>query len=73
MTSEIIVAIIAFLGTLLGTFSGILTSSKLTNFRITALEQKVEKHNNLIERTYQLEGKVEELEHRVKALEDFDK
>ncbi len=34
MSSEIIVAIIAFLGTLAGTFGGILASSKLTNFRL---------------------------------------
>jgi len=48
MSSEIIVAIIAFLGTLAGTFGGILASSKLTNFRLQKLEEKVDKHNSVI-------------------------
>lgn len=40
MSSEIIVAIIAFLGTTIGTFGGIIASSKLTNYRLQELEKK---------------------------------
>lgn len=40
MTSEIWVAAIAFLGTLVGTFGGIVTSSKLTSYRIEQLEKE---------------------------------
>ena len=40
MSSEIIVAIIAFLGTMFGTAGGIVASSKLTNFRLQKLEEK---------------------------------
>lgn len=69
MSSEIIVAIIAFLGTLAGTFGGILASSKLTNFRLQKLEEKVDKHNSVIERTYRLEEQMKVVNHRIKDLE----
>ncbi len=49
-TSEVIVGILALLGTMFGSVSGILAANKLTGFRISQLEKKVEKHNNLIER-----------------------
>ena len=38
------------LGTVIGTFGGILTSSKLTSFRLEQLERKVDKHNNFASR-----------------------
>lgn len=55
MDETVIVALVSLLGTLAGTFGGILTGSKLTNYRIEQLEKKVEKHNSVIERTYELE------------------
>lgn len=55
MSETIIVALLSLLGTILGTFGGILTASKLTNYRIEQLEKKVEKHNHVIERVYELE------------------
>lgn len=67
MSEAVIVAILALIGTLGGTFGGILTSNKLTNYRIAQLEAKVEKHNKVIERVFNLEKKVavdeEEIEH----------
>lgn len=69
MSSEIIVAIIAFLGTTLGTFGGIIASSKLTNFRLQKLEEKVDKHNSVIERTYRLEEQMKVANHRIDDLE----
>lgn len=54
-----------FFGTLIGTFGGILVSNKLTNYRLAQLEKKVDKHNNVIERTYRLEEKVSNLEKRI--------
>ena len=56
--NEIIVAIIAFAGTAVGTLGGIMASSRLTNHRLQQLEKKVDKHNTVIERTYILEEKV---------------
>lgn len=55
MTEGIIIAIIGFLGTIVGSAIGVITSSKLINYRLGQLEQKVNKHNNLIERTYAIE------------------
>ena len=57
MSNEIIVALIAMAGTALGSFGGIITANKLTNYRIEQLEKKVDKHNNVIERVYKLEEK----------------
>ena len=43
--ATIIVAGLSLLGTFIGTLGGILTSTKLTSYRIEQLEKKVEKHN----------------------------
>ena len=74
--SETIVALISLAGTLVGTFGGILVSNRLTNYRIEQLEKRVEKHNNLIERTYELEKafdvheeKLKVVNHRIEDLE----
>lgn len=47
---EIVCALLSLIGTLAGTFGGIMISNRLTNYRIEQLEKKMEKHNNLIER-----------------------
>lgn len=71
MTSEIIVALLGLLGTLSGSFLGILTASKLTQYRLAQLEEKVNRHNHLIERTYVLEGQMQEVQHDVKELKQY--
>lgn len=73
MDPTIIVALISFVGTLLGTFAGVITGSKLTEYRIKQLETKVEKHNQIVERTYKLEGQVLELQHDVRDLKGVKK
>lgn len=67
MTDVIIVALLSLLGTLIGSFSGILTANKLINYRIEQLEKKVEKHNKVIERTYKLEEEEALLEEKIKV------
>lgn len=69
MDNEIIVAILALLGTVLGTGGGILASSKLTNFRLKKLGDKFDKHDSIIERTYILEEKMKVANHRTEDLE----
>ena len=59
MDTTIVVAILSFVGTALGTFGGIITSTKLTNYRLEQLEEKVDKHNSLVERMYKVEGQLE--------------
>ena len=67
MDSTIISAILALIGSLVGTFAGIITSSKLTHYRIKELEKKQDKHNATIERTYKLEERMELVEERQKV------
>lgn len=55
MSEVVIVALISLIGTLAGTFGGIVVSGKLTTYRIEQLEKKVEKHNSVIDRVYKLE------------------
>lgn len=62
------VAGMSLIGTLAGTFGGILVSSKLTNFRIEQLEKKQDQVNNVIERTYKLEGQMVEVQHDIRDL-----
>ena len=62
MSSEIIIALISFLGTFVGTIGGIIASSKLMTYRIGQLEEKVSKHNGLIDRMYKIETRVTVLE-----------
>lgn len=76
MTTEVIVAMIASGGGLLGSAIGVIASARLTNYRIEQLEEKVNKHNNLIDRVYRLEeaAKLEEekikvANHRIEDLE----
>ena len=45
MNSEVLIALLSLAGTLIGSFGGIITSSKLTNYRLEQLERKVDKHN----------------------------
>ena len=55
MTETVVVGMLSLCGTLGGSLFGILAANKLTNFRISELEKKVEKHNNVIERVTILE------------------
>ena len=71
MGEEIIVAILGFAGTMMGSLFGVLAAQKLTQYRLSQLEEKVNKHNNLIERTYKLEGRMDEAEHDIKDLKKF--
>lgn len=70
MNHEISVALLALVGTLSGTFGGILTSSKLTAYRIQQLEEKVDAHNQFAQRIPILEEKLKSLHHRLKRLEE---
>lgn len=64
MSDTIIVAIISFLGTCLGSLGGI----SLIKYRIEQLEKKVEKHNSVMERTYRIEEDIEYLKEDIKEL-----
>lgn len=67
MNPEIIVGILSLIGTFIGTMGGIMTSNKLTSYRLNLLEQKVDKHNNLIDRMYKVENRVSIIEDELKG------
>ena len=62
MTETIIVALIGFVGSALASFSGF----RLAVYRIDQLEKKVNTHNELIERTYNLEKEVALIEQEIR-------
>ena len=68
MSNELLITLIGMGGSAIGTFAGILTASKLTNYRIEQLEKKVDKHNGVIERTFDLEGRMREAEHDIRDM-----
>ena len=76
MSEAVAIALISLLGTVGGSFAGVMATSKLSNYRIEQLEKKVDKHNNLIERVYNIEQseavmneKIEVANHRISDLE----
>ena len=64
----IVVALIGLVGSAVGSLVGILTSSKLTNYRLEQLEKRVQAHNNLVERMYQVEERTELQEEKLKVV-----
>ena len=70
MSETIVVALITGGLSLLGSIIAQRRQTSLTIYRIDELEGKVSKHNNLIERTYKLEGRVLEAEHDIRDLKN---
>ena len=91
MADEIIIALITGFLSLLGTAMTVRSGNKknaeiakeqaqVTIYRIDQLEKKVEKHNNVIERVYNLEKneavmeeEIKVVNHRIGDLEEFHK
>ena len=67
------ISLVSMLGTVIGTFGGILTSSKLTSFRIEQLEKKVDKHNNFAEKIPLIQNDIKVANHRIDDLEELCK
>lgn len=65
---EIMLALIGLAGSAVGSMCGIAINSKLTQYRLKELEKRVDKHNNLIERTYRLEEQAVLQEEKLKAV-----
>jgi len=77
VTTEIIIALITLAGSAVGTLGGIVINSRMSNYRIEQLEKKVDKHNNLIERTYAIEQHNAVVDEEIKVanhrIEDLEK
>lgn len=59
--TDIVVALLAMIGTLIGSVYGIRKSNSLVEYRLQELEKKVDKHNNIVER-------LTVAEHTIKAI-----
>ena len=68
MNDSILVAIISGAYTLIGSCGGVIASSRLTQYRLAQLEKQVNRHNQVIERTFRLEGRMDEAEHDIRDL-----
>lgn len=55
MSDSVIVAILAFAGTTIGSVISVFAANKLSNYKIDELKNQVEKHNSVIERVFHLE------------------
>ena len=69
MNDSIIVALLSLLGTAAGSFGGVVTTQKLVKYRLSLLEKKVDRYNDLSERIAELEIKNKVNEHRIEKLE----
>ena len=69
MSEAIILALIALVGSLGGSFCGVLASNNKTLYRIEQLEKKVDKHNNFAERIPVMEQSIKVANHRIEDLE----
>lgn len=67
MSTEVLVAIITSVCALVGTIITVAWGNKLTLYRIDQLEKKVSAHNNLIERTYSIEKRLDVDEEKIKV------
>lgn len=65
--STIIVGVLALVGTLTGTMVGNSKTTALVTYRLKQLEEKVNKHNSVIERTYKLEERAEVQDEKLKV------
>lgn len=72
MDSTIWVAIISFIGTLLGTAGGIVASSKLVNYRLEQLERKVESLGTTTAKIPVMEEKIKNINRRIAKVEHIE-
>ena len=68
MDNTIIVALIGLAGSGLGAFGGVMASARLTQYRLKKLEEKVDKHNSVVERMFRLEETVKNLQDELKEI-----
>lgn len=61
-------SLITALAALAGTYMSNRKQAALMEYRLKQLETKVDKHNNVIERTFVLEGQMNEVQHEIADL-----
>lgn len=58
MEATIVVAVLSLIGTLGGAYLAGRKTTALVVYRLSELEKKVDKHNNVVERMYEVEKKL---------------
>lgn len=66
MDSNVIVAILALVGTIFGSLIGTISASKMLSYRIGILEGKVDKLNGMFERMTVAEMKIKDIDDYVR-------
>lgn len=66
--SSFLPAFLTAVASLIGVYLANRKSAALLEYRMKQLEDKVNKHNQLVERTYKLEGRMDEAEHDISYL-----
>lgn len=67
MSETIVVALLSFVGTAIGSIVSVLTANRLTNYKIESLQKQVEKHNQVVERTFRLEEHAAVVDEQIKV------
>ncbi len=70
MNPEILVSILSLAGTLCGSIIGCMAANRLSNYRIGQLEEKVDKHNHLVERMVIVEQSTKSAHHRIDEIRE---
>lgn len=65
----VIVSLISYAANRKGAREASESNAKLIAYRLEELEKKVNKHNNVIERMYKIEGEMAEVQHNIRNLE----
>ena len=73
MNSEVVVALIGLVGSVLVQFGGIMVNSKLTNYRVEQVEKKIDKLTDSAAEIYTLKQEIAILKTRLAQVEKEDK
>ena len=72
MSDAVVIALLSLVGTVIGSFAGILVANKLTNYRIEQLEKKLDKYADNLdaikERLVKVEESSKSAHHRIDGL-----
>lgn len=68
MGTEIFIAVLGLFGSAAGAFAGILVNTKLTNWRLDKIEEKLKMIDDHNETIIELDGRVRELEHDIRDM-----
>lgn len=70
MQNEMLISLLSFLGTAIGSLAGIIASAQLTKYRLAQLEKKVEAHNNLVVRMTAAERDIKSAHKRIDEIKE---